>query len=383
MKIEQIFLLNNKNCVSACLLERNEPVALPNRNSRGINPALLTFNEYYEIANKHDEWHDDESYNVTLEQLNSYLPKTDYQKLYRRVKINEIMFEIRLHENGSEWGLGVFNGDTKVAAVQDEWGCLLILAATPYRGFGFGPLLVKLARTIEPDRPSGGFTPGGYKNFIKVYQNMVREALSSGLYHRLVTDGKISLQRVKDIIASAKLPKQKIIPSRNLNSDDSKSWLVYVGKFGDFVIYDRKLKELLENETDQDAYWIDKMIKGFAYVTLHDERESWAMLRQFGGDSPAIKKFLINCAVQFTNQNDTPLWLEPPEIDFIDKRIIERIEGPLLTRGFKSYKVIPTGEDFNVTQFGDVERRWRKSFDRYDEFYHRMLELAHSKYQYP
>lgn len=361
------------------ITERFEPV-LPNRNPKGINPALLTFDEYYRLANDRDKSHPDTAYDLTLKKLNSYLPKTEFQKLYRRIKIHGLDFEIWIYQDGNEWGLGVFNGDTKVAAVQDEWGTLLAVVAREYRGFGLGPMLVKIARTIEPDRPSGGFTPSGYANFIKVYQSMVRDALASGLYHQLVTQGKITMPRVQEIIASAKLPKQVIKPPRDLNSDDPKTWLLYVGEHGDFVLYDRKLKDLIN---ERDDYFINKMIKGYAYVQLHEgHSDDWAMLRQFGGDTPVIKRLLINCAVQYTNVEDMTLYLEPAEIDFIDKRMIDRLEGPSKVRGFDSYKVIPTGETYDYSGLAAAERRWRKSFDRYDEFYIQMLELAHSKFQY-
>jgi len=315
--------------------------------------------------------------------LNSYLPKSRYPKLYRTIKKDGLFFEIRIMEEPTEWGIGVFNKDTKVAAVQDEWGCLLVTVAQEYRGLGLGPMLVKLARTIEPDRPSGGFTPSGYNNFIKVYQSMVRDALASGLYRRLITQGQMTMARAKEIIASAKLPKQKHKPERNLNSNDPKSWLLYVGEYGDFVLYDKKLKTLIDEDREHNDHWIDQMIKGFAYVQLHEGRqENWAMLRQFGGDTPKIKTFLINCTVQYTNDAGIPLWLEPDEIDFIDQRMISRLEGPSLVRGFKSYKVIPTGERFDYNGLGLIEKRWRKSFDQYDEFFHQMIEYAHGKFHY-
>lgn len=365
------------------LIERTDPI-LPDRNPTGINPALLTFAEYFKLTTKNKtEFHPDSAYDMSVATMNSYGPKASYPKLYRTIKIHNLKFEIRVMEQDGEWGIGVFNGETKVAAVQDEWGCLLVAVAREYRGFGLGPMLVKLARTIQPDRPSGGFTRSGYENFVKVYQSMVRDALASGLYRKLITQDQMTMQRAKDIIASANLPKRESKPVRDLRSDDPESWLLYVGEHGDFVLYDRKLKSLLDEGGERNDYWIDQMIKGFAYVQLHDgHNENWAMLRQFGGDTPGIKKFLINCAVEYSNAANMPLWLEPDEIEFIDKRMIERLEGPSLVRGFKSYKVIPTGEKLDYTGVAREERRWRKSIDQYDEFFNQMLELAHSKYQY-
>ena len=363
------------------LTERNAPVELPNRNPRGINPALMTFDEYYKLANERDKWHNSDAYDVDLKKLNQYLPKSSYSKLYRSIKVHGLTLEIWLYQDGDEWGIGVFNGDTKVAAVQDEWGALLVMVAREYRGFGLGPLLVKLARTIEPDRPSGGFTQAGYRNFIKVYQRMVRDALATGLYHRLVMQGVMSMERAKEIIASAKLTKQDIKPSRNLNSNDPQDWLLYADEYGTFILYDRKLKDLL-GEDEADDYWIEQMIKGYAYVQLHEgHHDDWAMLRQFGGDTPVIKRFLISCAVEYTNTNEMPLWLEPDEINYINRKMIERVEGPSKARGFNSYKVIPTGETFNYTGMAASERRFRRAFDRYDEFKVRLQELAYGKYR--
>jgi hypothetical protein len=366
------------------ILERADSVLLPNRNPHGLNPALLTFGEYYRLINPSDKFHSNNAYDVDLQKLNAYSSKSQYDRLFRRIKLHGLNFEIWLSGGNTaqdEWGIGIFNGDTKVAAVEDEWGTLLVMVAREYRGFGFGPLLVKMARTIQPDRPSGGFTPAGYKNFIKVYQAMVRDAIGSGLYRRLIQQGQMSKQRVDDIITSAKLTKREIQRSRDLSSDDPVSWLLYVGE-GDFLLYDRKVKELLADDDDRDEYFIDKMIKGYVYVQLHEgHRDNWAVLRRFGGDTPLIKRFLLNCATQYANENDMPLYLEPDEIEFIDKRMIERVENAGTARGFTSYKVIPTGEVLDYNGMATAERRWRASFDRYNEFFYRVLELANSKYQ--
>jgi hypothetical protein len=365
------------------LTERNKPVTLPNRNPKGINPAMMTFNEYFKLTTDKDEFHDDRAYDMSVAKMNTYGFKSGYPKLYRTIKIHGLTFEIRLMDTAQEWGIAVFTGETKVAAVQDEWGCLLVAVAREYRGFGLGPMLVKMARTIQPDRQSGGFTPAGYMNFVKVYQSMVRDAMTAGLYHTLINQGKMTVQRAKEIIASAKLTHQEIKPPRDLKNDDPKSWLLYAGEYGDFVLYDKKLKNLLDDGGTQNDYWVDQMMKGFAYVQVDEGRDgSWAMLRQFGGDSTKIKSFLVNCAVEYSNTADAALWLEPEEIDFIDTRMVERLEGPNLVRGFKAYKVIPTGEEFAYQGMAATEQKWRKSFDRYDEFYHQMIEMAHGKYQY-
>ena len=152
-----------------------------NFNPRQIDPALLTYNEYLDIIDANRKCHPNSAYDVTLEQLNRYeSSKADFPKIIQRLHRHGLDFEVRLRVEKigprvktdpdglplrvddqlqyytdeetqrlgfrqHEWSLAIFEGDTKVAAVQDEWGCMLVMVAREYRSFGLGTWLLKLA----------------------------------------------------------------------------------------------------------------------------------------------------------------------------------------------------------------------------------------------
>ena len=76
----------------------------------------------------------------------------------------------------------------------------MVSTAKEYRGFGFGTLLGKLFRERHPDKDTGGTTYAGSKQVKRIWDNFVREAMASGMYTQLVKQGKITKDRVKEIV---------------------------------------------------------------------------------------------------------------------------------------------------------------------------------------
>lgn len=388
-------------------------------NPRQINPALLTFDEYRQLVDRDQKCHPSSAYDFTLEQMNQFhSDPADWPRLVRRLTRNGLVFEIRLRldpldrvvqrdADGSllridgelqyysldqlrrlgwpthEWRLAVFEGGQRVAFVEDEWGCVLVAVAREYRGFGLGPLLVKLARSIEPGKPSGGFTPGGFRTFHQVYREFVGDALRSGLYRQLVRQGTISMARVKAIVASAGArPTPSATPALHLGSADPANWLLYVGEYGDFIIYDKALRDALTGG-DRVDYFRERMLKGLAYVQIHDGRggqADWAMTRAFGAATPALARLLMNCAITYCVEHQATLFVEPEEYAAVDPALAQL--GPeSLVRGFRARQVMPSGRRFDYRPLGRAEAAWRRTFDRYDEFRLAMLELAYAKFR--
>lgn len=376
-----------------------------------MNPALMTFDEYYKIVNSNEKFHPNTAYDSSLEDFkkSTYLDKSNFEKLLKRVKIRGIMFEIRLHarpvqyvskdEAGEhrrdaeknliymspeeikksnlkthEITIAVFNDDDEcVGSVQDEWGTILVRVAKEYRGFGLGVMLTKIARSMEPEKPSGGFTPSGYRNFVKTYQEFVRDALSSGLYTSLVKKGEISIDRVKEIIASAKL-KDKINSTKpNISTNDPEDWLLYVGGYGDFIMYDRKLKDIYQDTSYN--YWIEKMIKGATLVREHHDGNG--VIVQFHGATDKIKQFLMSCIISYCFNEKISLYVDPDDAKYVDSKLANLKKQPDMKSGYKRYFVKPKSA-INYEPLGRAEQSFRKSFDRYDEFKHTVLEVAFS-----
>lgn len=376
-----------------------------------MNPALMTFNEYYKIVNSNEKFHPDTAYDASLDDFkkSEYLDKSNFEKLLKRIKIRGIMFEIRLHARPVQYvhkddagefrrdaeknliymspeeikqsklktheiTIAVYNDEDEcVGAVQDEWGTVLVRVAKEYRGFGLGVMLTKIARSMEPEKPSGGFTPSGYKNFVKTYQEFVRDALSSGLYTSLVKKGEIRADRVKEIIASAKL-KDKIKSTKlDVNTNDPADWLLYVGGYGDFIMYDRKLKDIYQDTSYH--YWIEKMIKGATLVREHPDGN--ALIVQFHGANDQIKKFLMSCVLSYCFNEKMALYVDPEDISYVDSRLGDAKKQPDMKSGHKRYFVTPKAS-INYEPMGRSEKSFRKSFDQYDEFKNTVLEVAFS-----
>lgn len=365
-------------------------------NPRGINPALMTQREYYQLANPHGKTHSERSYDVGVNDLNRYdIDMGDYN-LINQVTINNIVFRIMVKRekhryamhgpdgeyiriNGEllfysddqieqlgmkpySYVISAFDGTTRVAAVQDEWGAMLIRVAREYRNFGLGTLLGKLARTFEPDKSSGGFTPSGSKNFSRVHAEFVRDALKSGLYSDLVRSGKITTQRVKEIISSigSRIKKISLPPPKPM---------LYADGHGAFILYDGNLKEALEN--NQSDYLIDRMIWGYVYV-MPDDRNGITRIKQFGARDAKTKAVMLSLAY---SASDLPLWVESDEYD------IEGFQYGEESRkfGYLSREIL-SGPKIDYRGFVNTEKRFR-SFDQYGEFENELQELALGKFQ--
>lgn len=397
--------------VSKTIIEATRPFE-----HKKIDPALMTFNEYYEIANPSHKHHPDSAYDWSLADLNKdYIRKElpDY-KLYKRIKINGLVFTIKeqvkdafdsyktgkyikldtngeplRNENGDliyytpeelikkHTGRRYYHNyvilndeDQVVANNSDEWGALLIVVAREYRGFGLGPIITKLVRGKRPDYNSGGFTPGGSRNLYRTYQQFVREYLESGFYSFLVKSGQMTAARAKEIIASAKLEDRPKSKDKNLNTNDPKDWVVFHNKDGgDFVIYDKKLAQMITDEGYYD-FFTEKAMKGLIHMN-YSEHEKLFYVYSFGAVNEKLKVLLLKLALSYAMREGIPV-----ENTVRTKSLIDDVH-------FKTNKdnmielIGPPIEYDNMVRY---EELWRKSFDKYDEFKHHMWEMAYMKY---
>jgi len=389
-------------------------ISLPKWNPKEVDPSILTFNEWLAIIDKDEKTHPGTAYDMGVEELNSYDKKKNYPELLQRIKRNGITFEIRLKRehkqyikrlpngdvervNGQaqyftdeeiksmgrpveDYTITVWDGDTKVGTAEDEWGAMLVVVAREYRKFGLGTLLTKLAMTVYPDKSSGGFTPSGKKVIFNTYQEFVRDAIKYGKYTQLVKQKQISIDRVREILASAGLPSKKSTPPEmKLNIDDPKDWLLYVGEYGDFILYDRKIKDILDGG-DHMYHWIDRMILGAVNVRVMTHRDPWAVFTLFGGDTPKIKKFMMKLALSFAKNENIELWVDVEDMDAMPANG-QPIGEPTNKTGKKRVRVNITGDSVPYKSLGKQESLFRKSFDKYDEFKNRLLEMAYSKFR--
>jgi hypothetical protein len=386
-------------------------------NPRQIEPALLTFGEYEKIVDPTKKWHPPSAYDFDLKKL-QWRKKDQFPKVFRRLRVGGLEFEFRYRteklsyakrDAGGEYlrvdgqiqfwteeeakasgfklvdhSIGVFEGDQCVGVVQDEWGTVLVSVAREYRQFGLGTILQKMARTMYPDKPSGGFTPAGREGFRRVHREFVRDAIRNGLYRSLIKAGALTKDRVQEIFDSAHLdtPRPKPVTT-NYGASDPSNWELYVGEYGDFILYDRNLRHLLHGHSERADYFIDRMIIGAVNVRELDTREGkYALLTLFGADRPKIKNFLMYVALSYcANEGFRLLVDDDGDLEAVDPRYGERIGTPNKESGFRRQEVRLKTEPLPYVQMGTKERRFRQSFDRYDEFHDRILELAYSKFR--
>jgi len=384
-----------------------------------VDPALLTQQEYYNLANPSGKHHPDDAYQTSLYKDNEWTDrsaKENHPEKIRTVKINGIDFEFRLRKQSKTEGnyvkttpegevlrdendnpvyltdkekedkfkdkkytysIGVYTKeDGWVGGSQDEWGALLIRVVDEYRGFGLGPMIGKLARQYEPDKDSGGFTNSGYKMFRKVHSEYVRDYLKTGMYSHLVNSGQITAERAKAIIASIDPRPNKSSRTQNLDTNNPSDWLLYVD--GDnFIIYDKKLKDIIDHNEDYD-FWRYKMIKGTIFARASGE---YYRILYFGGENDQIKTQLMTlCAINSKTQN-AQIVIEPEDEKYVDPSKIEIIERNSFKPGYNSHIGIYRGPMVNLQSLGAQERQFRKSFDQYDQFQTMVAELAYAKYK--
>lgn len=373
-----------------------------------IDPALLTFREYLKVVDPKNKRHPEEAYDVSLQQLQrDYNSKTVFNNLLYRKLINGILFEFRfskkdLHQlkyaktdadgeivriNGEaqyftpeelqrkgvkkeQYEFAVFDKDKVVGVTQDEWGTLLVMVAREYRQFGIGTMLFKLALEKEPDRDSGGFTNKGFNTFKKVHSLFVKEYLQKGFYSYLIQNGKITLEKVKEILKSANIENKKH-KEVDLNTNNPANWLLFNDN-GTFIIYDKKLKDLYQEEDD---YWQEIAIKGVGDVGPASNNNY--RLRTFGGENNEVKKLIMYACVSWAAEEDNkPLIVYNEDLPFVNQQIMK-----IDKKQNQIYALVSLLEKpFDYKQLKKQEKLFRKTFDVHDEFYHSLINLSITKY---
>lgn len=373
-----------------------------------IDPALMTFDEYYKLANEDDKFHSSSAYQTTVDELNAEWrgnPLDTYNKLINTITIKGIVFEIRENiedrwdgnyvkvdsnndivrdennkalyfdkeevkllipeEKRFKYNYGVIRKDTNelVGVTQDEWGTLLVMVADEFRKFGFGTLLVKLARDKKPDRPSGGFTSGGFANFKRVHSQMVREYMESGFYSHLVKNKILSVARAKEIISSIKTNRPKK-DNKILSSNDPKNWTVLTDGSSYAVLYDMGLLKL---DFDSDDYWVESFIKGFISLGGTNPDKIW--IERIHGSDNIVTNLL---EIILSGEVGEKILLEKSEYERFGN--VKNIKTEPEQNG-RVYIWLET-PNINVNRIIQSELKNRKPKDPYDEIRYRIHELA-------
>jgi hypothetical protein len=399
---------------SRLVLFSDRTSAVNDYEEKKADPALMTFQEFWALVG--GKSHPESAYDWSVEKMNEneWDSREHYPTLLFRRKINGVSFEFRLNKkdyyqdntfvkrdpdgnlvyiNGEaqyftkeelfrlnnskykryEYAFAAFDGDNKVGVAQDEWGCILVSVAREYRNFGLGMILTKLAWEAEPGKTTGGCTPAGAGVVKKAHTEFVRDYLRKGFYSYLIRDGVLTRERVQEIIKSAGLPVQqsKSRQKFNFGSNNPEDFLLYAEN-GAFIIYDRKLKDLIERgDEDRNFFWYERFIKGTSFAGGGYVSDDRLFLHQFGADTPALKKLLFTLALSYAKAVGVPIHVYNEDLHMASM-VDAEVDGNLVSL---------KGAPINYIGMANEERKFRKSFDPYDEFKNRVLELADVKYR--
>lgn len=286
-----------------------------------------------------------------------------YPSVLKRFMFGGEQFTIRTEtdlpyrkNNGST--IVILNQDGYVVAqASDEWGATLLVVAEEYRGKNLGTIIGKIWYDLNPSYLSGGFTYSGLINSVKIWQEHVREYLSSGKYTKLVKDGTITKDKVKEILQSAKLKPKKKIETKTPSKPDI---LIYVDLDGVFVIYDKKF---YEDRSEQYIYG-----HGFIRDTMDNKFYVFSIDYE-----PEYKKMATMIIFHIAKNEGIKLYTKVPPSD-----VLELDYPEVMQKNDYAWLKKPI---INIIDIKKQEEQYRKKNDKYDEVFYSLMEIANSKWQ--
>lgn len=399
---------------------------------------LMTYDEFYETINPRHMRHSSNSYNYNIDSYQNDEPK-NYKKFVKRFYRGNLEFEIREREfdawehdyykkddNGYylrdeknnlinltqeekeklvnprysyEYAVIDVKDNKVVARTQDEWGCLLITVASEYRGLGIGDVLFYEHNKKYPFRESGGVTENGAALCYRYYQNKISQYLMDGGYTRSYRKGEISIEKVKEILISAKIDRKNLIKEKekykntsiviesameakkrrlksyfekDFDMTDPSDYLLHIdNNFA--ILYNKKTFENIQNE-EFEEYFLEKGCLGFVYVGGVYNGDAVPKLFSLHGENEKIKKFMIEVAFNlFVNE---PIRIHDVDKELLNENILENTQVGNERDGFTEY-TLTENTIKNLNDFSLVERLYRKKRDIYGEkfvFLHEKIE---------
>ena len=262
--------------------------------------------------------------------------------------------------------LAIFNHEGLVVAqASNEWGATLLAVAQEYRGKGLGKIIGQFWYELNPSFTSGGFTPAGERNALALWRDRVHEFIARGWYSALVKDGRLTLQRVKEILAGVGQKPEHLKPETAPTEDGTVKptgdILVYSDGDITFVVYDRAFLE----EPDE------RFIHGFGF--FRDDTHVGTYLYRIDYDRP-FANLTTRVALQMARDNGEDLYDGEGYHDLLE------VDGlPGVVREGKYIKV--TQDLLPLRSMAQKESRLRKAVDPYSEKYNSLLEMAEAKWQ--
>ena len=260
--------------------------------------------------------------------------------------------------------------DLVVAQASDEWGATLIAVAREYRGRGLGKIIGKRWYELNPSNTSGGFTSAGQENALALWRDRVREFKARGWYSEMIREGRITMDRLKDIFKGVEDSKRDLEEFKALYFSEREpeptkpTGDILVWSDGDsaVIVYDRAFLE------DPD----DRFIYGHGF--LRSSPHTGTYIFSIDYDRPYAEmttKALMQVA---RDGGDDRLYDGEGYSDIVEAENFPGVERD------GDYLVL-TRDLFPLRQEARKEKRLRKSVDPYDEKVYLLQEQADSKWR--
>lgn len=247
-----------------------------------------------------------------------------------------------------------------VGQASDEWGATLFMVPREYRGKGLGGVLGELWYGTNPRYRSGGYTRAGEENAVRLWESRVRFFASNGWYSELVRVRRLTLGRVRTILAGlSHRPRRRARFPELVPDETPRSLRVYANDSA-FVVYDaRFLEDPQEEHVLGYGLFRDAPRVGVFLYAIEYER--------------AWQKLVTRVALQMARDAGDRLWVgegygDLLELDGID-HVVREGDHVWLDRD-----VLP------LRTLAARERVARRVVERYGEKEALLLEAAESKW---
>ncbi len=267
--------------------------------------------------------------------------------------------------------LAILDSEGRVLGVaQNEWGATLIAVAQEARGRGLGKVLSQVWYHFNPGFESGGMTDAGEALAVARWADRVREFRSRGWYSHLVRTGRISPERVTEILAdlppkeSPRTPEQ---PEGELRPTGVP--MIMSDGFSFITVYDRALLD------DPDAFLQDpdeRFIYGHAF--LRDSPSVGVFVFSIDYDRP-FAELTTRAILQLARNNREPLYDGEGYHDLLEG--IEALPG--VTRD-GDYLIV-TQDLLPLQPLATLERQARRKVDPYHGLEAMIMERADAKWR--
>ena len=295
--------------------------------------------------------------------------RKEYNHLIQHIRVKGEPYEIRSEgkpKTNRGTTLAILDSKSQlVAQGSNEWGATLVVVAREYRGKGLGNILLEYWYRFNPAFTSGGYTESGEALDLRIWEDRVKEFLSNGWYSELVRQKKLTVNRVREILAGTSkrhrfspLPSDK--PSQAPSKKVKSQILVYAEDFA-FVVYDSAfLSDPDEKHIYGYGFFRDSPSVGDFLFTIDYDRSHW--------------KLTTLVAFQMAKDNGSKVYVGKGYGDIVELKGISEIEREG-DYAFLTRNVLP------LRQWASLERRIRRKMDSYDEKKILLLEMGESKWR--